>query len=146
MADRNHAAIPKHQGQQPPPVLHRRSRAGAYALVPVGGVLAIAMIALISVLAPQPMEAGALALEATLDETKLRASWAPVDGAAVYELRVYDADGRVLRASKVDGQTLAVDLDVLELGGFPSVTSLDVAALDGVGQTLARSERLIVDR
>jgi hypothetical protein len=46
----------------------------------------------------------------------------------------------------VDGQTLAVDLDVLELGGVPSVTALDVAALDSVGQTLARSERLGVDR
>jgi hypothetical protein len=136
----------EHQKQQPPPVLHRGSRAGSYALVPVGGVLAIAMIALISVLAPQPTEDGTLALEATLDETTLRASWTPVVGAAVYELRVYDAGGRLLRASEVDGQTLAVDLDVLELGGVPSVTALDVAALDGRRQTLARSERLNVDR
>ena len=46
----------------------------------------------------------------------------------------------------MDGQTLAVDLDVLGLGGVPSVTALDVAALDSVGRTLAHSERLVVDR
>ncbi len=146
VADRDHADISGPQKQQPPPVLHRRSRAGTYALVPVGGALAIAMIALISVLAPQPTEHGAPALEATLDETTLRASWAPVVGAAVYELRVYDMGGRLLRASQVDGETLAVDLDVLELRGVPGVTALDVAALDGRGQTLARSERSNVDR
>jgi hypothetical protein len=104
------------------------------------------MIALISVLAPQSPADGTLALEATLDETTLRANWEPVVGAAAYELRVYDANGRVLRVSELDGQTLAVDLDVLELDGVPSVTALDVAALDGVGQILARSERLNVDR
>ena len=135
-------------GQQkpPPPVFHRASRAGTYALAPLGAALAIGMIALISILAPQPTADGTLALEATLDETTLRASWEPVVGAAAYEVRVYDAGGRLLRASEVDGQTLAVDLDALELGGVPSVTALDVAALDGVGQTLARSERLNVDR
>jgi len=103
------------------------------------------MIALISVLAPEPAVNEMLALDATLDETTLRATWVPVVGAASYELRVYDAGGRVLRASRVDGQTLAVDLDVLELGGVPSVDALDVAALDRVGQTLTRSERLSVD-
>jgi hypothetical protein len=145
MAERHQADISGQQKPQPP-VLHRGSRAGTYALVPVGGALGIAIIALISVLAPQPAASGTLALEATLDETTLRASWAPVVGAAAYELRVYDAGGHVLRASEVDGQTLAVDIDVLELGGVPSVTALDVAALDGVGQPLARSERLNVDR
>ncbi|MGE0160576.1 MAG: hypothetical protein AB7T31_14295 [Gemmatimonadales bacterium] len=143
MADQHQTDV---SGQQPPPVLHRRSRAGTYALVPVGGALAIGMIVLISTLAPQPAADGTLALEATLDETTLRASWAPVVGAASYELRVYDAGGRLLRASAVDGQTLAVDVDVLELGGVPSASALDVAALDRVGQTLARSERLKVDR
>ena len=144
MAERYHA---DESGQQKrPPILHRGSRAGAYALVPLGGALAIAMVALISVLAPQSTADGTLALEATLDETTLRANWAPVLGAAAYEVRVYDADGRLLRASALDGQTLAVDLDVLELGGVPSVTALDVAALDGVGQILARSERLNVHR
>jgi hypothetical protein len=104
------------------------------------------MIALISIFAPQPMAPGTLAVEATVDETTLRASWEAVVGAAAYELRVYDAGGRLLRASQVDGRTLAVDLDVLELGGVPSVTALDVAAVDSVGRTLARSERLGVDR
>ena len=144
MTDRNDADLTGPQ-KPPPPVLHRGSRAGTYALVPVGGILAIAMIALISVLAPPPTADGTLALEATLDETTLRASWAPVVGAVAYELRVYDAGGRVLRASAVDGQTRAVDLDLLELGGVPSVTALDVAALDSAGQTLARSERLDVE-
>jgi hypothetical protein len=123
-----------------------RSRAGSYVLVPVGVALAIGMIALISVWAPQRAVDGSLALEATLDETTLRASWAPVAGAAAYELRVYDAGGRLLRASEVDGQTRAVDIDVLELGGVPSVSALDVVALDGHGQTLLRSERLNVGR
>jgi hypothetical protein len=104
------------------------------------------MIVLISVLAPQSAVDGTLALDATLDETTLRASWEPVGRAEVYELRVYDAGGRVLRASRVDGRTLAVDIDVLELGGVPSVDALDVAALDGVGKTLARSGRLSIDR
>lgn len=142
MAERDHADTSR---QPPPPVLHRRSRAGSYALVPVGGALAIAVIAFISVLSPQPTAQRPLALEATHDETTLRASWGPVVGAAAYELRVYDAGGQLLRASEVDGQTLAVDLDLLELGGVPSVTALDVAALDSLGQTLARSERLGVD-
>jgi hypothetical protein len=146
VAERYHSDVSGQQKSPQPPVLHRGSRAGSYALVPVGGALAIAMIALISVLAPEPTAHAALALEATLDETTLRASWGPVVGAAAYELRVYDAGGRLLRASEVDGQTLAVDLDVLELGGAPSVTALDVAALDSVGRTLARSERLGVDR
>ena len=144
MAERYHADI---SGQQkPPPVLHRGSRAGTYALVPAGGALAIAMIVLISVLAPQSTADGTLALEATLDETTLRANWAPVVGAVAYELRVYDANGSVLRVSELDGQTLAVDLDVLELDGVPNVTALDVAALDGVRQILARSKRLNIDR
>ena len=146
MADRYGADLSGQPTQQPPPVLHRHSRAGTYALVPVGGALAIAMIALISVLAPQPTADGTLALEATLDETTLRASWTPVAGAAAYEVRVYDAGGRLVRASEVSGQTFAVDLDVLELDGVPTVTALDVAALDGGGQALARSERLNVDR
>ena len=144
MAERNHADI---TGQEkPPPVLHRGSRAGTYALVPAGAALGIVIIALLSVLAPQSTMDGTLALEATVDETTLRANWAPVVGAAAYELRVYDADGRLLRASELDGHTLAVDLDVLELDGVPNVTALDVTALDGVGQILARSERLNVER
>jgi hypothetical protein len=123
------------------PEAQLRSRAGSYVLVPAGVVLAIGMIALISRWAPQPVEpvAGSLVLEATLDETTLRASWVPVAGAAAYELRVYDADGRLLRASEVVGQTLAVDIDVLELGG---VAALDVVALDGTGRTLVGSERI----
>lgn len=86
----------------------------------------------------------AMSLEAIVDGVTIRTSWAPVAGAVGYELRLYDAGGRVLRASEVDGQTLAVDLDVRELGGVPSATSLDVVALDGLGQVLLRSGRVVV--
>jgi hypothetical protein len=128
------------------PQARLRSRAGSYALVPAGVALGIGMIALISVLAPQPAVDGSLALEATLEETTLRAGWAPVAGAATYQLRLYDASGRVLRASEVDARTLAVDIDVLELGGVPSVTGLDVVALDVGGQPILRSERVDIHR
>jgi len=86
----------------------------------------------------------AMSLEAAVEGETVRTSWEPVAGAAGYELRAYDASGRLLSASEVDAQTVAVDLDMLSLGGVPSVAALDVVALDGLGQVLLRSARVAV--
>jgi hypothetical protein len=133
-----------------------RARARWAPLVPAAGLAAaIAGVTLFGVFRTEQVEPagevfrgpeGTMALDAEVDETTLRASWAPVAGAAAYELRVYDADGRLLRASEVNAQTLAVDIDVLELGGTPSVAALDVVALDGLGQALLRSQRVDLAR
>ncbi len=83
-----------------------------------------------------------LSLDVVVDGGSLRASWAPLAMAAAYEVRLYDAEGRLLRASDVDGRTTEVDIEVLDLGGVPGVAALDVVALDGFGQVLLRSERV----
>ncbi len=86
-----------------------------------------------------------MALEVAVEGAMLRVSWSPVAAAAGYEVRAYDPSGRLLRASEVDGETVAVDLDVGELGGLPSVALLDVVALDGLGQVVLRSQRVALE-
>jgi hypothetical protein len=83
-----------------------------------------------------------MSLEVVVEGSTLRTSWTPVRGAAGYELRVYDASDRLLRASAVDPQTVTVDLDMLSFESALNVVSLDVVALDGLGQVLVRSGRV----
>ena len=85
-----------------------------------------------------------MGLEVQAVGTTLRARWQPVAGTAGYELQVLARDGRVLRSMETD-DTAAV----LALGDpGPDETSepafVEVSALDGVGQTLRRSERVAI--
>jgi hypothetical protein len=80
-------------------------------------------------------------LEVESAGTALRARWQAVGGAAGYELQVLASDGRVLRSVEAEGTTVELDL-----GGAAAKTSepafVEVSALDGLGQTLQRSERV----
>jgi hypothetical protein len=62
------------------------------------------------------------------------ANWQPVAGAADYELQVLASDGGVLLTIHEDG--LAAGF------GHDSAAFIEVSALDELGQTLRRSERL----
>ena len=125
-------------------------------LIPAAGLAAaIAGVALFGVWQRDPGEPTGdvfrgveetMALEAVVDGLTLRTRWAPIAAAAGYELRLYDSGGRLLRASDVDALTVAVDIDVLELGGVPAVASMDIVALDALGQVLLRSERVTLQR
>jgi hypothetical protein len=90
--------------------------------------------------------AKAMSLEVVVDGPAVRTSWTPVTGAAGYELRLYDAGGRLVGASRVAPTTLAVDLVALSQGGALNVAALDIVALDGVGHVLLRSERVPLER
>ena len=81
-----------------------------------------------------------MGLEVEAAGSTLRARWQSVADAAAYELRVLASDGRVLRSVEADGTAA-----VLDLGGAADATSVafvEVSALDGLGQTLQRSERV----
>lgn len=81
-----------------------------------------------------------MGLQVEVDGGALRARWQPVAGAASYELQVLTADGRVLRSVEADGTAAA-----LALGAAADVAAaafVEVDALDAVGQTLQRSDRV----
>jgi hypothetical protein len=82
-----------------------------------------------------------MGLEVEVDGGAVRARWEPVADAAGYELQVFARDGRLLRSVEVDDATAA-----LELGAPANATAapafIEVSALDDLGQTLQRSERV----
>lgn len=81
-----------------------------------------------------------MGLQVEIDGSALRARWQPVADAASYELQVLTADGRVLRSVEADGTAAA-----LALGAAADVAAaafVEVDALDAVGQTLQRSDRV----
>jgi hypothetical protein len=82
-----------------------------------------------------------MGLTVEADGATLRARWQSVADAAGYELQVLTSDGRVLRSVEADGTAAALDL------GAPADPSsgpafVEVSALDELGQTLRRSERV----
>lgn len=82
-----------------------------------------------------------MGLEIEVDGGALRARWQPIADAAGYELQVFASDGRVVRNLEADGTAAALDL------GAPADSAdapafIEVSALDELGQTLRRSERL----
>jgi len=82
-----------------------------------------------------------MGLEVEVEGGALRARWQPIADAAGYELQVLARDGRVLRSLEADGMTATLDL-----GPSPDSTSapafVEVSALDELGQTLQRSDRV----
>jgi anti-sigma-K factor RskA len=82
-----------------------------------------------------------MGLEVELDGGSLRARWQPIADAAGYELEVLARDGRVLRSLEADGTAAAFDLGApADSASAPAF--IEVSALDELGQTLQRSERV----
>jgi hypothetical protein len=87
----------------------------------------------------------ALTLEVDVSGNQISARWPAVPGAAGYELRLFERDGRLIRSMEVDGTASVIDLSnagSIDPGRKPS--SVDVTALDAFGQTLLRSQRIAV--
>lgn len=82
-----------------------------------------------------------MGLEVEVDGGVLRARWQPIADAAGYELQVLASDGRVLRSLEADGTAAALDLG-LAADSADAPAFIEVSALDELGQTLRRSERL----
>lgn len=72
---------------------------------------------------------------------ELRAQWAAVPGATGYELRVIGRDGTLLDTTEVSTTAAVLDLGDRESG---SAAFAEVVALDALGQTLRRSDRVAV--
>ena len=120
---------------------------------PRGVLFALAVAATAAVLAvgigwlqrpPAPVFRGIeqrLGLEVEVGGGALRARWQPVADAAGYELQVLASDGRVLHSLEADGTTATVDLGA-PVAGASAPAFVEVSALDEVGQTLQRSERI----
>lgn len=82
-----------------------------------------------------------MGLTVEADGATLRARWQAVNGAAGYELQVLASDGGVLRSVESDGTSATLDLGAgADQASAPAF--VEVSALDDVGQTLRRSERL----
>ena len=120
-------------------------RRGWYALAVAAGaaVLAVGIVWLQQPPAP-PVFRGVeqrMGLEVEVDGGALRARWQPIADAARYELQVLASDGRVLRSLEAEGTAATVDLGA-PAEGSSEAAFVEVSALDDVGQTLRRSERL----
>jgi anti-sigma factor RsiW len=82
-----------------------------------------------------------MGLEVEVEGGALRARWQPIAGATGYELQVFASDGRLLQSLETDGATAAVDLGApADSASAPAF--IEVSALDELGQTLQRSDRL----
>lgn len=82
-----------------------------------------------------------MGLEVEVVGSALRARWQPIAGAAGYELQVFARDDSVLRSLEVDGTTVALDLGA-SADSASAPAFIEVSALDELGQTLQRSDRL----
>ena len=71
----------------------------------------------------------------------VRARWRSVAGAAGYELQLFGSDGRLLRSVETDGTTATLDLGAAA-DGASVAAFVEISALDELGQTLQRSERV----
>jgi anti-sigma factor RsiW len=125
--------------------LSRPPRRVWYALAAAAGAAVLAVgVVWLQQPPPAPVFRGIeqrMGLEVEVDGGALRARWQPVAAAARYELQVLASDGRVLRSLEAEGTAATVDLGAPAEG--PSAAAfVEVSALDDVGQTLQRSERL----
>jgi hypothetical protein len=82
-----------------------------------------------------------MGLEVEVDGGALRARWQPIADAAGYELQLFARDGRLLRSLEADDAAATVDLGA-PADPASAPTFLEVTALDDLGQTLRRSERV----
>jgi hypothetical protein len=115
------------------------------ALAAAAGVAALAAgIAWLPRTVEPPVFRGAeqrMGLTVEADGTTLRARWQSVADAASYELQVLASDGRVLRSVEAGGTAATLDLGTAADQGA-AAAFVEVSALDGLGQTLQRSERV----
>jgi hypothetical protein len=82
-----------------------------------------------------------MGLEVEVDGGALHARWRPIAGAAGYELQLFARDGRLLRSLEAGGAAATFELGApADSAAAPAF--VEVSALDDVGQTLRRSERL----
>ena len=81
-----------------------------------------------------------LALEVEVSGNQVRARWSAVPGAAGYELRLFERNGRVMRSMELDTTAGVIDLSRTDT----PPASIDVTALDSFGQSLIRSQRIAV--
>jgi hypothetical protein len=82
-----------------------------------------------------------MGLEVEVEGDALRARWQTIADAAGYELQVLTADGRVLRSIEADGTAATIDLGA-PADSTAAAAFVEVSALDELGQTLQRSDRL----
>jgi hypothetical protein len=124
----------------------QRSRRNSRWLVALAAAAGVAFVAVTIPTLLRPPEAvfrgveQRMGLEVEVDSGEWRATWAPVPGATGYELRILARDGRVLRNIEVDATEAAIDVGE---GGDPAAFA-EVVALDDLGQTLRRSDRVTV--
>jgi anti-sigma factor RsiW len=82
-----------------------------------------------------------MGLEVEADGGAVRARWQAVAGAAGYELQLFGSDGRLLRSVEADGTAATLDLGAAaDAASAPAF--VEISALDELGQTLQRSERV----
>jgi hypothetical protein len=129
------------------PVRARRNPRLMYALAAAAG---IAFIALAIPWLQRPSEAPVfrgveqrMGLEIEVDGDELQARWAPVAGAIGYELRILARDGRVLESIEVEAAEAAVDVGGERAPGLEPAFA-EVVALDDLGQTVRRSDRIAI--
>jgi hypothetical protein len=79
-----------------------------------------------------------IAVHAAADGGIASASWAPVGGADVYQVRLFAADGTLLHQRQISDTTISIPLD--SLPRRPGGAFWDVEALDRMRQPVGRSE------
>lgn len=94
---------------------------------------------------PEPVFRGieqlGIQLEVEADAGARRARWAPVAGAAGYEVQVLARDGRVLQSFETRDPSATIEIGApADPASTPAF--IEVTALDGLGQILRRSERV----
>jgi anti-sigma factor RsiW len=93
---------------------------------------------------PEPVFRGSeqrMGLRVEMDTDALRARWAPVAGAAGYEIQVFAKDGRVLYDVETKETAATLELETpVQAPDAPAF--VEITALDELGQELQRSERL----
>ena len=114
----------------------------ALAIAASAAVLAVGIVWLQGPPAPEVFRGveRRMGLEVEVDGGAIRARWQPIAAAAGYELRVFGPDGRVLRSLEADGTAAALELGAPDSTAAPAF--IEVSALDELGQTLQRSERV----
>jgi hypothetical protein len=124
----------------------RRSPRLLYALAAAAGIAFIAVAVPWLQRPADPMFRGVeqrMGLQIEVDGGELRAQWAPVAGATGYELRVLARDGRVLESIEVETAEAAVDVGG-QRGSDLEPAFAEVVALDDLGQTVRRSDRVAI--